>query len=180
MYEKAQSRGYDLRSLPTLDMLVEVKKRLSYRVSLDNLARATLNAPKSADGMQALQWWKEGNLASIAEYCRKDVEITRDVYLFGHRDLAEQIAARDLLELVPVERVEGQVHRVQAYGFQCLDMGADQRPVGGHADVEGGVRGPQAFEEVGESLAREGLAAAPCGSRLPARDRSAWSGSPPD
>ena len=29
--------GYDLRSLPTLDMLVEVKKRLSYRVSLDNL-----------------------------------------------------------------------------------------------------------------------------------------------
>ena len=78
--------GYDLRSLPTLDMLVEVKKRLSYRVSLDNLARATLNAPKSADGMQALQWWKEGNLASIAEYCRKDVEITRDVYLFGHRE----------------------------------------------------------------------------------------------
>ena len=78
--------GYDLRSLPTLDMLVEVKKRLSYRVSLDNLARATLNAPKSADGLQALQWWKEGNLAAIAEYCRKDVEITRDVYLFGHRE----------------------------------------------------------------------------------------------
>ena len=23
---------------------------------------------------------------SIAEYCRKDVEITRDVYLFGHRE----------------------------------------------------------------------------------------------
>ena len=67
-------------------MLVEVKKRLSYRVSLDNLARATLNAPKSADGMQALQWWKEGNLASIAEYCRKDVEITRDMFLFGHRE----------------------------------------------------------------------------------------------
>ena len=78
--------GYDLRSLPTLDMLVEVKKRLSYRVSLDNLARATLNAPKSADGLQALQWWKEGNLASIAAYCRKDVEITRDVYLFGRRE----------------------------------------------------------------------------------------------
>ena len=78
--------GYDLRSLPTLDMLVEVKKRLSYRVSLDNLARATLNAPKSADGLQALQWGKEGNLSAIAEYCRKDVEITRDVYLFGHRE----------------------------------------------------------------------------------------------
>lgn len=77
---------YDLRSLPTLDMLAEVKKRLSYRVSLDNLARATLDAPKSADGLQALQWWKEGNVAAIAAYCRKDVEITRDIYLFGHRE----------------------------------------------------------------------------------------------
>ena len=86
-----------------------------------------------------------------------DARVEKGVHVFP--DLAEQIAARDLFELVPVERVEGQVHRVQAYGFQCLDMGADQRPVGGHADVEGGVRGPQAFEEIGESFAREGLAA---------------------
>ena len=71
----------------------------------------------------------------------------------------EQIAARNPLELVPVERVEGQVHRVQADGFQSADMGADQRPVGGHADVEGGVCGPQAFEELGEPFACERLAA---------------------
>lgn len=77
---------YDLRTLPTLDMLMEVKKRLSYRVSLDNLARATLDAPKSADGLQALKWWKEGNLTAITEYCRKDVELTRDIYLHGHKE----------------------------------------------------------------------------------------------
>jgi DEAD/DEAH box helicase domain-containing protein len=75
--------GYSLRDLPTLDMLDVVRQRLSYRVSLDNLARATLHAPKSADGLQALQWWKEGRLADIAAYCRKDVELTRDLYDFG-------------------------------------------------------------------------------------------------
>ena len=78
--------GFSFRSLPTLDMLVKVHEQLSYRLSLDNLARATLDAPKSADGLQALQWWKEGNLAEIEEYCRKDVAITRDLYLFGREN----------------------------------------------------------------------------------------------
>ncbi len=77
---------YPLHELPTLDMLAEIKRRLSYRISLDNLGKATLNAPKSADGLQALRWWKEGNIAHIAAYCRKDVEITRDIYLYGHRN----------------------------------------------------------------------------------------------
>ena len=48
-----------------LDMLIKVHEQLSYRLSLDNLARATLGAAKGADGLQALQWWKEGKLAEI-------------------------------------------------------------------------------------------------------------------
>ena len=76
---------YALKLLPTLDLLDEVKARLSYRVSLDNIAQATLEAPKSADGLQALAWWREGKVAAIAEYCRKDVELTRDVYLYGQK-----------------------------------------------------------------------------------------------
>ena len=71
------------KNLPTLDMLQAVYNRLSYRISLDNLAQATLNAPKSADGLQALQWWKEGKVEDIARYCQDDVRITRDLYLFG-------------------------------------------------------------------------------------------------
>jgi DEAD/DEAH box helicase domain-containing protein len=31
----------------------------------------------------ALKWWKEGRLDLITEYCRQDVAVTRDVYLFG-------------------------------------------------------------------------------------------------
>ncbi len=74
---------YDLQSLPTVDMLQKIKERLSYRVSLDNIAAATLGEPKSADGLQALQWWKEGEIEKIRVYCQKDVEITQRVYLFG-------------------------------------------------------------------------------------------------
>lgn len=74
---------YDLHTLPTLDMLTKVKDRLSYRISLDNLAQTTFGTPKSADGLQALQWWKEKRLDLITEYCRKDVEITRALFLHG-------------------------------------------------------------------------------------------------
>jgi DEAD/DEAH box helicase domain-containing protein len=74
---------FKFRSLPNLDLLIEVNNRLGYRVKLDNIAQATLDAGKSADGLQALAWWKEGRLDLITEYCRQDVAVTRDVYLYG-------------------------------------------------------------------------------------------------
>jgi ATP-dependent helicase YprA (DUF1998 family) len=36
-----------------------------------------------ADGLRALQWWQEGRMLEIIEYCRQDVKITRDLYLYG-------------------------------------------------------------------------------------------------
>lgn len=75
--------SYDLHTLPTLDLLLKIKDRLSYRVSLDNLGKATFDKPKSADGLQALRWWKEGRLDLITTYCQDDVALTRDVYIHG-------------------------------------------------------------------------------------------------
>ena len=69
--------------LPSLDILVKVHAELGHRVSLDSLATATLGAQKSADGLLALRWWKEQQLDLIEEYCRQDVALTRDLYLFG-------------------------------------------------------------------------------------------------
>jgi len=77
---------YPFRSLPNLDLLIEVNNRLGYRVKLDNIAQATLDVGKSADGLMALKWWKEGRLDLITEYCRQDVAVTRDVYLFGREN----------------------------------------------------------------------------------------------
>ncbi|MBQ9536190.1 MAG: DEAD/DEAH box helicase [Desulfovibrionaceae bacterium] len=73
----------DLWQLPSLDLLIPITHRLHYRLSLDCLAQATLGSCKSSDGLQALRWWKEGKLAEIATYCEKDVELTRDLYLYG-------------------------------------------------------------------------------------------------
>ena len=69
-----------LARLPTFDMLRGLRERLGFRVSLDNLARATLERPKSADGLQSLAWVRQGRLDLVEEYCRRDVELTRDLF----------------------------------------------------------------------------------------------------
>ncbi len=80
---------FALADLPSLDILEEVKKRLGYRLSLEALGEFTLGARKGGNGLLALKWYKEGRIDRIIEYCRKDVKITRDLYLYGirHRHL---------------------------------------------------------------------------------------------
>jgi hypothetical protein len=79
----------DLRQLPTLDMLVKIQEDLQHRLSLDALATGTFGVAKTSEGMQAIQWFKEGRLLEIAEYCCYDVKITRWIHEYGvqHRQL---------------------------------------------------------------------------------------------
>jgi DEAD/DEAH box helicase domain-containing protein len=72
-----------LASIPTADMLDHIHRRLGFRVSLDNLAGATLGAAKSADGLQAVRWYKQGRIQEILDYCQQDVEVTRQLYEYG-------------------------------------------------------------------------------------------------
>ncbi len=72
-----------LVDLPTLDLLEEFERSAGFRVKLDAIAGATLGKGKSGDGLDAIRWFKEGKLDLIAQYCRDDVAITADLYLFG-------------------------------------------------------------------------------------------------
>ena len=74
---------FDREQIPTLDMLVEVQKQLPHRLSLDSIANASLGVEKTAEGMQAIHWFREGKLLEIAEYCCYDVKITKLVHEYG-------------------------------------------------------------------------------------------------
>ncbi|MCI0476423.1 MAG: hypothetical protein L0Y55_09265, partial [Anaerolineales bacterium] len=50
---------------------------------LDALAGATLGASKSADGLLAIQWFREGKIDQLIAYCRDDVAITKQLFEFG-------------------------------------------------------------------------------------------------
>jgi DEAD/DEAH box helicase domain-containing protein len=50
------------------------------------VAQETLGVTKTGDGLQALQWWREGCIREIIDYCKMDVMLTRDLFLFGRQN----------------------------------------------------------------------------------------------
>jgi len=73
----------DLGTLNTFDILEDIHRRLGFRLSLDHLARETLGTGKTAHGLQAVEWFRQGEMKKLAEYCQNDVSTTRDLFLFG-------------------------------------------------------------------------------------------------
>ncbi|MDP8238410.1 MAG: DEAD/DEAH box helicase [Candidatus Hatepunaea meridiana] len=72
--------GFNFHKLKNYDILAEVTKVLGHRLKLDQLASATLGVGKTADGLQSLQWWRNGQVQKVAEYCRQDVQVTRNLF----------------------------------------------------------------------------------------------------
>ncbi|MFH1243197.1 MAG: DEAD/DEAH box helicase [Pseudomonadota bacterium] len=73
----------DLKALPTFDILEDVYKRLGFRLGLDHLAQETLSQKKTANGLQAVEWFRQGETEKLIEYCRNDVATTRDLFRYG-------------------------------------------------------------------------------------------------
>ena len=96
----------NLWQLPTFDMLEHVRRTLGFRLSLDALAKETLRESKSADGLQSLRWWKAGKVDLVAEYCRKDVEITKRLHEYACQNGHLLFRGRD-----------GRVRRVNTTGW---------------------------------------------------------------
>jgi DEAD/DEAH box helicase domain-containing protein len=79
--------GYTAYDLPhlcqTLDLMVDIEKKLGHRLGLDAVASASLGVGKTGDGLDAIRWWREGRVLEIAEYCCFDVKCTKLVHEFG-------------------------------------------------------------------------------------------------
>ena len=75
--------GGDLTKIKSLDILVEIRKSLGRRIGLANIAEATLGYGKSGHGLQAVEWWKKGDIESIRKYCIQDVKVTKEVYEYA-------------------------------------------------------------------------------------------------
>jgi len=74
--------GKDLKTLATFDILEDLFRRLGFRLGLDHLAAETLDKKNPATG-SALEWFKKGEMEKLTDYCRHDVEITRDLFEYG-------------------------------------------------------------------------------------------------
>lgn len=69
----------------TLDLEESLSRLVGFHVSLENVAAATLGGEKSADGVAAVAWYREGKIDKVLDYCEADVRLTFDLWQHGRR-----------------------------------------------------------------------------------------------
>lgn len=73
----------DFLAFPSLDILEHIHRSLGFRLKLDDVAKASVGAQKSGHGLQAVEWWRQGEKEKVKNYCLDDVRVTRQVYEYG-------------------------------------------------------------------------------------------------
>lgn len=84
----------NLLSIKSVDLLKEIKRATGKRFRLDSVAAGTLGTRKSGNGLQAIAWWKQGEIAKIRKYCLDDVRITKELYEYARTN--NMLKYRDL------------------------------------------------------------------------------------
>jgi len=92
----------DLTKFPTLDILYEIERAIGFRVKLDDVAHACLGSGKSGNGLQAIEFFRRGELDKLRDYCLQDVKVTKEVYEFGLRHKTVKYKDR-VGQLIPVK-----------------------------------------------------------------------------
>ncbi len=73
----------NLSKIPTLDLMIKIKESCGHRISLNAVAKATLNAGKTGSGLDAVKYYRSHQLEKLKNYCLQDVKLTRDIYDYG-------------------------------------------------------------------------------------------------
>ncbi|OHA94132.1 MAG: hypothetical protein A3E02_01095 [Candidatus Zambryskibacteria bacterium RIFCSPHIGHO2_12_FULL_38_34] len=76
----------DLLKIKSLDLLKEMHKSAGRRMKLDQIAEGTFGKPKGGNGLDAIKWWKNGEVDKVKKYCLEDVRITKDVYEYALKE----------------------------------------------------------------------------------------------
>jgi DEAD/DEAH box helicase domain-containing protein len=93
--------GLSVHPLDTFDIMYDLEAVTRQRyLKLDYIARGSLGAGKSADGLQAVEWWKTGQIQKIIDYCIQDVQVTKDVFEFGRKNGFVKIQRSDDVEKI--------------------------------------------------------------------------------
>jgi len=59
----------DLNSIPACDIMEDISNVLGHRLSLDSIAEATIGTKKSGHGLDAIRYFREGNMEALKKYC---------------------------------------------------------------------------------------------------------------
>lgn len=94
---------FNLAALPQYDILEEIEKAWGRRISLGLLGEANLGLKKTGHGLEAIEWYRNGEMEKLKEYCKQDVKLTKEIFdLIGSQGYL-WIPQRNVAEMAKVE-----------------------------------------------------------------------------
>jgi DEAD/DEAH box helicase domain-containing protein len=76
-------KDVNFSGIKTLDILEIIERYLGYKIKLESVAQGSLGLGKSGSGLDAIEYWKSGDIKSLKKYCLQDVKVTKEVYEYG-------------------------------------------------------------------------------------------------
>jgi len=92
-------RGYHPvdKLLPkSFDLLASLHRTIGFRVKLDDLARETLGNRKTGNGLDIVQWWRNGRKEEVCNYCENDVQLLVDLMEFARKNKHVVVKSRQV------------------------------------------------------------------------------------
>jgi DEAD/DEAH box helicase domain-containing protein len=92
----------NLLGIKSIDLMASIVETLGRRVRLDAVAEATLGKHKTGNGLDAITWWKQGEIDKIRRYCLEDVKITKELYDYALEHKALKCAVDGRIVNIPI------------------------------------------------------------------------------
>ncbi len=93
----------DLTKLKSVDLLKEIRASLGRRIKLDDVAEATLGKNKTAHGLEAVVWWRNGEKEKVVKYCLEDVKITKELYEYAFKNKHVKYKEGTVVKNIPLD-----------------------------------------------------------------------------
>jgi DNA polymerase elongation subunit (family B) len=72
--------NYNLKSLPTYDIMIESEKKLGFKPKLDDICKATLGKKKTDHYETFKHYYNDKNWLPLIDYCMHDVLLTEQLF----------------------------------------------------------------------------------------------------
>lgn len=107
----------DLTKIKSIDILKDVRVSLGHRIGLNKIAQGTLNAKKSGNGLEAIEWWKNGEIEKVRKYCIDDVRITKEIYEYALKNKSLKYKQDEKIFEIPIDTSDWEKASGEAISF---------------------------------------------------------------
>ena len=74
--------NFDSTRISCLDLFKVIRGATRRRIALNNLGKNCVGMEKTGDGFKAIEWLRSGQMDKLDAYCKRDVEITFNLFLY--------------------------------------------------------------------------------------------------